>query len=158
MGVRPQRRPQDIRLPQRSTSVWLHTLSGWLRWSPNLITLHSGSKSHWFVDGAAMFNDEHIRESVLDYWQEKLGDRKVRLVAIPTGGIVWAEALAERTGNAWGTPDRLPAGQEPIVVIDDVVTTGASLRVVPYKFALVVVVRNRYVHVPRVITWASIKL
>src|SRR3972149_2761851 len=106
-------------------------MSDWLLWKPEPRRLHSGAKSHWFVDGEAMFADEHIRESVLTYWQKVLGDRRARLVAIPTGGNAWAEALAERTGNRWGTPQMLPTGQEPIVAIDDVVTTGASLRGAP---------------------------
>jgi len=133
--------------------------SDWLLWKPEPRKLHSGGRSHWFVDGEAMFADENIRESVLTYWQQLLGDRKVRLVAIPTGGLAWAEALAARTGNPWGTPDNLPLGDAPLIAVDDVVTTGASLRAAPYhQFALVVVARNRFVHIPHVMAWASIRL
>ena len=104
-----------------------------------------------------MFNDRHIRESVLDYWAGLVGEEPYRFVAIPTGGLAWAKAIAERTVNPWGTPEALPQGDAPIVVVDDVVTTGISLGIIPYEFALVVVSRGQYPF-PRVLSWASFHL
>ena len=129
----------------------------WLRWNSTPFRLHSGGSSHWFVDGAMMFNDEHVRESVLAYWQEILGENLYRLVAIPTGGLAWAEALSKRTGLPWGTPDNVPVGEAPIAVVDDIVTTGASLSAVRYTDALVVVDRRR-IAFDQVFAWAKIFL
>jgi len=113
----------------------------WLIYHKEPITLHSGGKSHWFVDGQAIFDDEHLREAVLDFWEGALKPplcmiyNEPCIVGVPTGGVVWAQALAERMG--WPVFEVLEIGKAGgvaawserrfTVLVDDVMTTGASL-------------------------------
>lgn len=107
----------------------------WLIYYEHREQLHSGGKSHWFVDGRAIFDDPNLRESVLACW-EKLLECKVgswnnpRVVGIPTGGLPWAKALAQRLGWPLVSVDDLAYKYEGFtVLVDDVYTTGASLNV-----------------------------
>lgn len=123
----------------------------WLEYHEEPVTLHSGAKSHWLVDGAAMFADEHIREMVIDLWSGAMlthtpGLTKPWIYGVPNGGTPWAKALAER----WGVEPRAEY-QSPApyniaedggvtFIVDDVATTGASLD--PFKEPKLVVVRR----------------
>ena len=94
----------------------------WLEYHHEPVQLHSGDWSHWLVRGDIAFQDEHVREAVLDYWVKVLAawDEPFNIIGIPTGGTPWADALRERVATDEKTWFR--------VAVDDVVTTGASLR------------------------------
>jgi len=94
----------------------------WLIYHEDPITLSSGRESHWFVDGRKMFKDDHLRESVLNYWCMMLTTRHDwHCVGVPKGGIPWAEALQDRVDS------RTPSSTESrLVIVEDVITTGQS--------------------------------
>ena len=121
---------------------------GWLIYHEEPITLHSGGKSHWFVDGQRIFDDPHLRESVLACWERAVrhwADTFPRgehpyFVGIPRGGLCWAKAIAARLDAEWGPIQDAPKGNF-VYAVDDICTTGASLRSVPSNWNLVVVAR-----------------
>lgn len=104
----------------------------WLEYHEKPVTLHSGGTSHWLVRGELMFEDERLRESVLSFWVEYLKhwQPRVHVVGIPTGGTPWAEALKERV--------ELDEIDGPVVLVDDVVTTGKSMKEAAPKFRTVI--------------------
>lgn len=102
------------------------------------IPLHAGTYSRWFVDGKQIFNDTYVREIVLDYWAKYLdyAHNNVRLHfrAVATGGISWAAALSDRIkGSSYSTyvpGTRVDHSKQVVFVVDDVLTTGTSIKVV----------------------------
>ena len=103
-------------------------MTRWLEYHEDPVLLHSGDKSHWLVRGDLIFSDKWLREAVLDYWEIKLKNfpAPFNFLGIPKGGSAWSEAIAERMGgHIWETIGCDPEGT--YVIVDDVVTTGASL-------------------------------
>lgn len=78
-------------------------------------TLHSGSKSYWKVDCDAL-TDEDWKALARMVYESVLHFRRV--IGIPSGGLKLAEALK---------PYRFPNPEYPILVVDDVFTTGNSM-------------------------------
>jgi len=132
----------------------------WLIYHEEPITLHSGGKSHWFVDGQRIFNDPHLRESVLACWERYIFyPALTHLIAIPRGGISWAKAFADRIGATWGLPDDvIPGNPRYVYAVDDVMTTGASLKSVKCNGSFVVIARRGVFFKPEMIAWAWIDL
>lgn len=128
----------------------------WLEYHEEPVTLHSGGKSHWLVRGDLIFADLRLREAVLEYWLNvlKTWSLPFEIVSIPTGGDVWAEALRKRLGNT--AESKVPYR----VVVDDVVTTGASISDPTAHVRLAVVDRRgpdcSYIHY--INSWARISL
>lgn len=117
----------------------------WLKYLDKPKVLHSGQSSHWFVDGDEIFNDEHLRESVLQFWSQEVyevyPDTLPHFVPIPRGGNRWAEAIANLMRTTWGVP--LFEGSN--IPVDDVLTTGSSFEKLEFaydKIGLVVVARD----------------
>lgn len=113
------------------------------------ITLHSGGKSHWFVNADEMFQHEPLRREVLRIWIRSLTDSegKYQFEAVPSGGILWTEAIHDEIP---GSIIRLLNSEcqqgYQRVVVDDVVTTGQSIMDVNEMRLvrrLAVVIRNR---------------
>jgi len=129
----------------------------WLEYHEEPVTLHSSGKSHWLVRGDLIFQDMHLRAEVLDYWLVVLRGWRppFEILSVPTGGDSWAAAL--RT--------IVPTSEEPVmayrVVVDDVVTTGASILADPSAHARLAVVdrriglQRRY---PNVNAWMHVNL
>ncbi|MGH6690255.1 MAG: hypothetical protein ACREF4_06215 [Gammaproteobacteria bacterium] len=140
---------------------------GWLEYHIEPVTLHSGARSHWLVRSDLIFADEELREAVLQRWRQLLpGDAD--LVAVPTGGVVWAEAFCERFSScdyklypftpAVAHP-LWPGGGRLFAVVDDVATTGASLGQLPHaQRRLVVVDRTLEAPEKEILSWARIPL
>jgi len=139
-------------------------MSDWLIYHKKPITLHSGGKSHWFVDGQAIFDDPNLRESVLKCWGEAIhslvqSHEDFLFIGVPRGGIRWAEAIAERCGGEAALPGKYQIRQHRLIVaVDDVVTTGASLDSVQADWKLAVVSRLPVWERKRLNAWAWISL
>jgi orotate phosphoribosyltransferase len=136
---------------------------GWLEYRIEPVTLHSGGKSHWLVRGDLIFEDKCLREAVLTHWEVYVRQtrRPYHFISIPTGGDCWAEAIAARTGGEWSILHavRHVRNQATEFAVDDVMTTGGSLRAAPGKMRLVVVDRmQREMFVPNVVAWATMYL
>ncbi len=74
-----------------------------------------------------MFSDQHIQESVLDFWTESIIQRDIYslpflFLGVPTGGMRWATVMQEHYGPI---PPSEKAGTT--FIVEDVVTTGKSL-------------------------------
>jgi orotate phosphoribosyltransferase len=135
--------------------------AGWLTYHAEPVTLHSGGRSHYLVDGAVLFAHEPTRELVLGHWESLLVGRRSSvavIVGVPTGGTAWAEALASRVGcRAVSAGDPFDFPQRGLVVaVDDVVTTGNSLLSVPNAHRRVAVVKRTYLN--GVSAWMTINL
>lgn len=85
-------------------------------------TLHSGSKSNFFIDCDAL-PDESWEALAHELYERIPRFRKV--IGIPRGGIKLAEALK---------PYRFPNPEYPILIVDDVLTTGNSMEVERQKY------------------------
>jgi orotate phosphoribosyltransferase len=108
------------------------------------VRLHGGGESHWLIRADLMFECKPLRELVLDNWVDELGLARAHIIFIPTGGMPWAEALAERLGCTYGGPDAVPYPKGPLYVVDDVATTGESIMSVPNASKRMVVVDRGY--------------
>lgn len=93
------------------------------------ITLHSGDESHWFVNGDELFEHEPLRREVLRIWEQRLqGGGLYQFEAVPSGGILWAEAIHDEILDSIVRPlNSEPEQGYRRVVVDDVVTTGQSI-------------------------------
>lgn len=131
------------------------------------LTLHSGGKSSWLIDGEVIFRDERLRELVLDCWERELrrifpATKRFHFAGIPEGGLAWAAAIRDRFyGSTRGSSTHLhvPPGHT-LIAVDDVLTTGASIKEVKdAKWALVVVARvPSGEHLFNTTAWAKIDL
>ena len=136
---------------------------GWLEYHEEPVTLHSGDTSHWLVNGAKLFEDEHIRQAVLDVWGYAIFVHSPALTAprvfgIPSGGTPWAEALAKAVPGAVLLKE-YERVEEPTFLVDDVCTTGASFDEYPSEPRLVVVRRsNKYATVSITASWMDVHL
>lgn len=134
----------------------------WLEYHEEPVTLHSGGKSHWLVRGDLIFADPKLCEAVLGYWIDvlKTWSPPFEIVPVPRGGNIWAEILQAELA----TQDRmrpLREGDTPYrVIVDDVVTTGASIADPKAHIRLVVVDRRtpESTFDPYVNAWARITL
>lgn len=153
------------------------TTKDWLEYHETPVTLHSGGRSHWLVRADMIFADTELREAVLAEWSRLLGYHGGyrEFVGIERGGAVWAEAMAEKTRGKYHNlsvaqlkdygclfrPEYNRNGEpeHPLVVVDDVATTGASLALVPNATDRLVVV-NRCLDRSRqdIMAWAHIPL
>lgn len=122
--------------------------ANWLIYHDEPIKLHSGQLSHWLVAGDAIFDDLELRTEVLRSWQASLAAagyldhpdprRPLYFTGIPRGGVQWAKAIAEVVRGGVYVEKPL---KHPCVVVDDVMTTGASFR--PYGLTPRLVVVDR---------------
>ena len=138
-----------------------NSISGlsWITYYPEPVTLHSGYHSHWLVDATLIYADPQLRKIVLDCWEPIAASwRHPYILGIPRGGVPWAQALAERIDAPWGT--HLSAYQRgSLLVVDDVLTTGTSLRAISAKSYFVVVNRNGDPEIDLPVTaWATMYL
>ena len=103
---------------------------GWLEFHNPPITLHSGGKSSWKVDAHQLYLNPAIRESVFESWARYLHALRINdfsLVGIERGGIEWADGFSRYTLGS--NKDRPSISDKTrIIIVDDVYTTGASLR------------------------------
>lgn len=82
-------------------------------------TLHSGAKSNWKIDCDALTDKDWEALAYMIY--EKLGEPRFRkVIGIPTGGLKLANAL-----ERYRFPS--PKPKYPILIVDDVLTTGNSM-------------------------------
>ena len=135
----------------------------WLTHHTAPVRLHSGQRSHWLIDAQAIFENEHLRRLVLDCWFPFVQNwPNPYIVGIRRGGVPWARALAERIGAPWSDDTSVPKrswhGFDSILVVDDVLTTGASLREVQADAAFVVVDRSHGEAVPYAVSWMTLWL
>ncbi len=122
-------------------------MTDWLEYHEKPVTLHSGATSHWLVRGDLLFNDERVRQAVLDVWWYAIFVHspivtKPRIFGIPTGGTPWAKALADHMPGGAVLLDKYVQSAEPTFLVDDVVTTGSSFDAYPMEPRLVVVRRT----------------
>ena len=117
-----------------------------LRFSEEPFTLHSGRQSHFLIDAGLLFACEPLRQMVLDCWlsecQSLKQHERVQVYGIPTGGVQWAAALAARIGAKLCLERQNLDLVYPVIAVDDVVTTGASLGAIPATKRLAVVDRG----------------
>jgi len=144
----------------------------WLQYHPEPVTLHSGGRSHWRINADAIFHDQALRASVLRAWRKVVGYQSVHniIIAIPEGGIRWAEALASVGNLGWSSKVYVlreewagkymhPGKEERLIVVDDVATTGASLvALVPHADVRLCVVDRSEHGLGTVHAWAYIPL
>ena len=79
-------------------------------------TSHSGKKLNWKIECDGISNEEWatLAEMIYEYEPRNFGE----VVGIPRGGVPLAEKLqGYATGN----------GMDPILIVDDVLTTGGSM-------------------------------
>ncbi len=122
----------------------------WLVYHQEAIQLHSGGWSHFEVRGDIMFANEPLRASVLDCWMRAIkwwytDSAQPRVYGVPRGGTPWAEALAERLGVEPLSTYQVADDAGPTFIVDDVTTTGKSLK--SYPEPKLVVVRRGEVQV-----------
>lgn len=115
----------------------------WLKYRDTKYQLTSGEQSHWYIDADVMFENEHIRDAVLaEWWSYIRYLKKVLLVPVPTGGTKWASAFAEKYGFAMSSS--VPTDYNgALVIVEDVITTGASVKKVCENPFWVVCVADR---------------
>lgn len=132
-------------------------MSDWLEYHPEPVILHSGGRSHWLVRGDLIFADEHLRKAVLDYWEKTLEHwlPPFTVIGIPRGGVPWAAALEDRLIKINGD---LISSTPYKILVDDVVTTGASISDPTAHIRLAVVDRRYKAYNPMVSSWARIYL
>ena len=149
-------------------------MTHFLQHSDEAVILSSGQPSHWFVDGAAMYADPFIRESVLRHWETELrsysgrsatGTKPWHFVPVPSGGDDWAREIAERMDVTWGYADgstmAARADQLRPVIVEDVLTTGASVGRVKMQHqalestSMLLVVARRFAY-PVTATWIDL--
>ena len=85
--------------------------------------LHSGSKSNFFIDCDALADADWQALARLIYDK---GFRFRKVVSIPKGGLKLAEALK---------PYCFPNPEYPVLVVDDVLTTGKSMEEEKEKYS-----------------------
>ena len=78
-------------------------------------TLHSGSKSFWKIDCDALSDADW---AVLARLVSESVPRFKKVIGIPEGGLKLAKALK---------PFRFPNPENPVLIVDDVLTTGSSM-------------------------------
>lgn len=131
-------------------------MKDWLEYHEEPVRLHSGGMSHWLVRGDLIFEDERLREAVLSYWLRilRMWEPPFHILSIPTGGDCWADALRECIVPL--VSDEAPF----MVVVDDVVTTGTSMKkTVAHQHLAVVDRRAGGTHLqPLVAAWATLQL
>ena len=119
----------------------------WLTRHDPPIRLHSGGLSHYKVNAGDLYADPAVRDAVFACWAAYLDAHSISrflLVPIPTGGVAWAEGFRQHLLDNSPT---YSMGDQPVIV-DDVLTTGASIRDMrqelgdPHAPALVVVNRG----------------
>ncbi len=134
----------------------------WLEYHEEPVTLHSGAMSHWLVRGDLLFENEHIRKTVLNCWAFAMrvcfpDIATPRIFGIPRGGTPWAEALAMIVEGAVLLHEY--EDNEPTFLVDDVCTTGASFDEYPLGPRLVVVRRTqKYSTVQVTARWMDVQL
>lgn len=143
----------------------------WLQYHEEPVILSSGLRSHWMMRGDLIFQDEKLREIVLGVWERALRHypRPLNFIGVPTGGIPWAEAIAERTQ---GFPlksvneaiqiekerkgDGLLPGSN--IIVEDVITTGGNVmkllvQTAPLEMVATICVVARTPGIPTLISW-----
>lgn len=143
----------------------------WLEYRKEPVTLHSGGRSHWLVRADLMFADEELRTAVVQRWRQLLPGGGADIVAVPRGGLVWAEALHGNYAAFDVTVNELPVFElarlvkprenRALILLDDVVTTGASMLLLPAATHRVAVVDRRLnydIFGGEVLSWARMPL
>ena len=86
-------------------------------WNPKGFKLHSGDMSPFLIDCSVLTDEDWQALARMVY--EKLGERHFRkVVGVPMGGLKLARELI---------PFRFPNPEYPILIVDDVLTTGRSM-------------------------------
>ena len=139
----------------------------WLQYHDPPVRLHAGGTSHWLIDCAELWADGDLRDVIVAHLRHKLDalyPGPASLVAIPRGGICWAQAIARAGDEVYSIEgwQAAPLGSLPAVLVDDVYTTGASIAAARVQFgpvpALVVVNRASFNPLWDVWAWAYIPL
>ena len=89
--------------------------------------LHSGDDSKWKIECDALTDDDWVTLAYLI--QDRCSFRKV--VGVPTGGLALARALEQYAQ---------PSTSLPILIVDDVLTTGKSMEECKAQFPNEVVI------------------
>ena len=85
-------------------------------------TLHSGSKSWLKIDCDALTDDDWATLAIAVY---EHGIKFRRVIGVPQGGLKFAYALE---------PYRFPNPEYPVLIVDDVMTTGNSMEEMRAKY------------------------
>lgn len=140
-----QRRKRDT---PGCRAIVSNSMTNWLEYHEEPVTLHSGGTSHWLVRGDILFANTRLREKVLDRWEYIVDLHRFQqhhllvplFYGIPTGGTCWAKAIAKRTGGKM-ILEYTGTVQPFMFVVDDVMTIGASFAPFEHNIKLVVVKR-----------------
>ena len=85
-------------------------------WSSQGFKLHSGGTSNLLIDCNALTDEDWNTLAHLIY--ENLPQHFRKVIGVPRGGLKLAEALKSY---------RFPNPEHPILIVDDVLTTGSSM-------------------------------
>jgi len=105
----------------------------WLKYSPRVpFALRSG-KSHWFIDAREIFEDKPMVEAVYQYWASLCPKQTLCVVAVPDGGIPWATGFVDWLhakkiiAHHCHADKKCHSEDSYRIIIEDVITTGASI-------------------------------
>lgn len=131
---------QTTRLREQNV---LQLNSGFLVYEEKPFTLHSGGTSNWKIDAQWLYNNPPLRKVILDQlteqvtrWTHPFYGLRPWLLGVPRGGVSWAIDLAKIVDGTFSQYDPNTLGECLaeyadkffFILIDDVITTGASLK------------------------------
>lgn len=145
-------------------------MTAWLNHETSARVLAGGDLTHWFVETDPFFNDIKIRDMIVEVWAKRIlndlnqerNDGEVRIWGVPSGGVRWAKALALRLRDRslLLTGDYRDAAKT--WVVDDVLTTGSTIKDAGADEEPVLVVVHRVGNKMRIghniTAWMTIKL
>ena len=143
-------------------------MTAWLNHETSARVLAGGDLTHWFVETDPFFNDIKIRDMIVEVWAKRVlvdvegTGKEARIWGVPSGGVRWAKALALRLRDRslLLTGDYRDAGKT--WVVDDVLTTGSTIKDAGADEEPVLVVVHRVGNKMRiasnVTSWMTVKL